>query len=139
VPDELERIGGQVEALPHQFSDAHDGVRLAVAGPERNPVVLGPHAHDDPRDSVYHFGVFVLSDHHHCQFDERRVELLSPLVVQTVGPLSPVAVGRVLPHGLDARTEQVVVAASLELARVLYVVEEAPKIFNGVESGNLHE
>jgi len=123
MPDELEGVWGKVEALAHQLPYPHDGVGLTVPGPQGDSILLGADAHDDSCDVVDDFRVFVLSYHHHRQFNKRGVQLLAPLVVQIVGPLSPVLVGIVFPHGFDARAEQVVVAAEFEFACVLNVVE----------------
>jgi hypothetical protein len=127
---------GQFQHTFEHLTDVESDLSVAgVLGPDGDAIVALANAHHRAADLVWmRVGAEGLT-HHRQQGPQPTlvqvgVTILGGLREQ---PLAALGVGRVLPLGLDALLEQMVVAARRQLAGGHHVVLQSPKVLHCVE------
>ena len=133
-------LGAHAEGLLPALSDLHALLGLARLQPQRHPVLRLADGNDRPADLVAR-RVDGLPDDGQDGEEIRLVEpaALGLLLGDGQDELAAVDVGLVLPHGLDALDEDVVIGVGAEGAGRLDVVEHLPEGLDGRERPALLE
>ena len=123
-----------IQQLDQPFRDPIQLIHVVFTPrPELDSIDLTPQTHYRTADLV--ILLQLLSNQGHDKPVPTSVQQLR-VVLHRQHPLAAIGVGRILPHGLDARFEDVVVAVLLELGGGLEPVEVAAEFFDSVEFAN---
>ena len=136
--DIADAIAPESKRLFHNATHAPHDVQLALrtqhidVEPNGDFIHFGPDVEDDAVDAVVEF-VVVFADEKEKEFEPTGVQPLVAVVLGLVAePTSSFAVGAILPHGLDAVSEEGEIAAVTNIRRKYHVMVKRPKVLDRV-------